>query len=59
MFELVVDGDNVTANKIMSLDKPTALAFGKEGQLYVTQFGTEPPKGAESAGSLIEIKPGL
>ncbi|QDU78767.1 hypothetical protein Pla110_04710 [Polystyrenella longa] len=59
LFELAVDGETVTATKIMSLDKPTSLAFGKEGQLYVTQFGSEPPEGAESAGSLIEIKAGL
>ncbi|MCA9041670.1 MAG: hypothetical protein KDA65_15060 [Planctomycetaceae bacterium] len=59
LFELTVDGETVTATKILSLDKPTSLAFGKEGQLYVTQFGSEPPEGAESPGSLIEIKPGL
>ncbi|MAT15329.1 MAG: hypothetical protein CMJ46_08680 [Planctomyces sp.] len=59
LFELAVDGETVNATKIMSLDKPTSLAFDKEGQLYLTQFGSEVPEGAESAGSLIRVEPGL
>lgn len=59
LYELVIEGEDVTANKVLKLDKPTGLAFGADGQLYVAQFGSEPPEGAESPGSLIEIEPGL
>ena len=50
----------VKATKIVSLDKATALAFGKEGELYITVVG--PKKDSENApkeGSLLKIAPGL
>ncbi len=40
LFELTVEGDKVTATKVLTLDKPTALTFGKDGKLYITEFGT-------------------
>ena len=43
LFELVIEGDAVKTKKMMSLDKPTALAFDKEGRLYLTTFGTAKP----------------
>ena len=49
LFELTVDGDKVTTKKIVALDKPTAIAFGKDGKAYVTVFGTsgdDKPAGA-------------
>jgi DNA-binding beta-propeller fold protein YncE len=48
------------ATKILALDKPTALAFGKDGELYITVVG--PKKESENApkeGSLLKIAPGL
>jgi len=59
LYELVIEGEDVTATKILTLDKPTGLAFGADNQLYIALFGSEAPEGAESAGSLIEVGPGL
>lgn len=50
----------VKATKITGLDKPTALAFGKDGELYITVVG--PKKDSENApkeGALLKIAPGL
>ncbi|MFN0021519.1 MAG: hypothetical protein ACKVP0_24980 [Pirellulaceae bacterium] len=50
----------IKATKILALDKPTALAFGKDGELYITVVG--PKKESENApkeGSLLKIAPGL
>lgn len=44
LFRLEVSGEEVKAVKVASLDKPTALAFDKEGNLYVTCFGTSADK---------------
>lgn len=53
VFELKVDGDHVHAHKVVSLDKPTSLAFGKDGKLYVTVFGTS--KDDKPAGAVVRI----
>ncbi len=48
------------ATKILALEKPTAMAFGKDGELYITVVG--PKKDSENApkeGSLLKIAPGL
>ncbi len=70
LFELVIEGDAVKTNKIMSLDRPTALAFDSDGALYITVFGlgelykastgTDPAKEEEKPkGGLIRLEPGL
>lgn len=59
LFELKIDGDKVTAEKIVSLDKPAAIAFDKEGNLYLTAFGTQGKDPEKSPGSLAIIKAGL
>jgi hypothetical protein len=60
LFQLVPKkGDNneqtITAKKIVSLDKPTALAFGSDGTLYITVIGS----GENKPGQLLKIAPGL
>lgn len=40
LFELTVDGDEVTTRKVADLDKPTALAFDAKGNLFVTVVGS-------------------
>jgi DNA-binding beta-propeller fold protein YncE len=70
LFELVIEGEEVKANKVISLDRPTALAFDADGGLYITVFGlgdlykapagTDPAKEDEKPkGGLIRLEPGL
>jgi len=59
LFELKIEGDKVTAEKVISLDKPAAIAFDKEGNLYLTVFGTQGKDPEKSPGSLAVIKAGL
>ena len=61
MFRLDVsdNGNSVKAVKITSLDKPTAMAFDGEGNLYVTVFGTAPEGSKQKPGQLIKISGGL
>ncbi|MCA9070055.1 MAG: hypothetical protein KDA84_14080, partial [Planctomycetaceae bacterium] len=58
LFELTIEGDKVTTKKLASLDKPTALAFDKDGNLYVAVFGTAPKdwkEGDMTPGKLLMI----
>jgi glucose/arabinose dehydrogenase len=55
LFELTVDGDKVTAKKLAKLDKPTAVAFDKDGNLYVTVFGTKKEGDSMTPGKLLQI----
>lgn len=50
LFEVTLDGDKATTKKILSLDKPTALAFDEDGKLYVTVCGTADPEAKTSDG---------
>lgn len=70
LFELTIEGDEVKTKKILSLDRPTALAFDPDGGLYITVFGLgdlyKAPEGADQAkedekpkGGLIRLEPGL
>jgi DNA-binding beta-propeller fold protein YncE len=40
LFQLVRTRQGIDSKKILSLDKPSALAFGKGGALYVTVFSS-------------------
>jgi DNA-binding beta-propeller fold protein YncE len=59
LFELVIEGEEVKPKKIIGLDRPTALAFDKEGALYVTVFGTGEDTGDKPTGGLFRLAPGL
>lgn len=48
---------SVKAHKVVGLDKPTAMAFGKDGTLYITVIGTG--KDGAKSGKLVKIAPGL
>ena len=62
LFQLVskaTDGaPSLTTKKIASLDKPTAMAFGKDGELYITVIGPKKEDNLKS-GQLVKIAPGL
>ena len=59
LFELVIEGEEVTPKKILGLDRPTALAFDKDGTLYLTVFGTGVDTGDKPTGGLLKVEPGL
>ncbi len=57
LFRLDAEGkgqeQTINPVKIAGLDKPTALAFGKDGALYITVIGSE------GKGQLVRLAPGL
>jgi hypothetical protein len=61
LFQLVAAREGtkqvIQAKKLAPLDKPTALAFGKDGTLYITVIGTA--EGDKKGGKLLKIAPGL
>ena len=60
LFRLDNDGDGgVNAVKIKSLDKPTAMAFGSDGSLYITLIGSVEEGQEIGAGQLLRLKAGL
>jgi hypothetical protein len=56
-LDVTKDGGSTTVKsvKITALDKPTAMAFDKEGNLYVTVFGAAPEGLTQKTGQLIKI----
>ncbi len=59
VYELVIEGDEVKPKLVLSLDRPTALGFDKDGALYITVFGTGSDTGDKPNGGLIRHQPGL
>jgi hypothetical protein len=55
LFELTIEGDACVARKVISLDKPTAMAFEEDGDLLVTCFGTAEEGSDELPGELWRI----
>jgi DNA-binding beta-propeller fold protein YncE len=55
LFELSVSGDECTATKIADLDKPTALAFDKKGNLYVSVIGTKEEGSEKPSGRVVRM----
>lgn len=50
---------SVEAVKIASLDKPSSLAFDKDGVLYIAEFGTAEEGSDKKPGRLVKIDAGL
>ncbi len=56
LFELITEpGGQITPNKIVALDKPTALAFGPEGTIYITLFGSAAEGSTAPTGKLVRV----
>lgn len=61
LFQIIEDLESdtgVRTKKIMSLDKPTAMAFDADGSLFITVLGEADEEG-NSKGQLIQVPPGL
>jgi DNA-binding beta-propeller fold protein YncE len=56
LYELKVEGEAVESTKILDLDRPTALAFDKDGKLYVSTYGTKQEGSDKSPGQLIVVE---
>lgn len=57
LFQILEDEESdsgMTSKKIMSLDKPTAMAFNADGDLYITVIGEAAD--ANSKGQLIKVE---
>ena len=54
LFQLAATRQGVDSKLVLTLDKPSALAFGKDGALYVTVFGTDSGNG-QKPGKLLRI----
>ena len=63
LFEISVDrstqGQKLKLAKIVGLDKPTAMAFGPDGTLYVTVLGKPGAAEEKSTGKLLRFATGL
>jgi hypothetical protein len=68
LFELTISGEECKATKIaltdkdgnaLNLDRPTTLAFDKEGGLYIAVFGMGKDTGDKPKGGVIRVEPGL
>ena len=56
LFQILEDTDSdsgMSAKRIMTLDKPTAMAFDANGDLYITVVGVA--EDANSEGQLIQV----
>ncbi len=55
LYELTIEGDECKARKIMALDKPTAIAFDKNGHAYITCIGTAEEGSDRKPGFVIRV----
>lgn len=58
LFELMVEGESLKTRKVVSLDKPTSLAFDAKGNLYVTVFGSASDTSDDKPGKVLMLKAG-
>lgn len=58
LYQLISKGEgddqSIESKKLETLDKPTALAFGTDGSLYITVIGS-----GDKGGKLLKVAPGL
>ena len=65
LYEVMLDGDEATVKRLLTLDKPAGVIFDADGKLYLTTWGTpdESKKAADgeplSPGALHLIDAGL
>jgi hypothetical protein len=63
LFQLIAEKSDqeqsLKAVKVASLDKPTAMAFGTDGALYITVIGTQKEGDEKPSGKLLRIMPSL
>jgi DNA-binding beta-propeller fold protein YncE len=55
LFELTIEGDECNARKVVELDKPTAIAFDKAGNAFVTIYGTAEEGAKQKPGKVVRI----
>jgi DNA-binding beta-propeller fold protein YncE len=55
LFELTIEGDKCTARKVQELDKPTAIAFDKDGNALITIFGTAEEGAMTKPGQVVRV----
>ena len=56
LFELVFEGETIKPRKVVALDKPTALAFDAQGNLYITILGTQAAGTDQPAGGMLVLE---
>ena len=63
LFEISADRSQLQQKlqltKIVPLERPTSMAFGPAGTLYLTVLGQAAAEGAKPAGKLLRIAAGL
>ena len=63
LYQLIAVRDgkkqSVKVNKIVTLDRPTCIAFNKEGVCYITVIGTAKEGETKKTGQLLMLSPGL
>lgn len=57
--EIIEGEQQISPVKITGLDKPTALTFGKDGELYITVIGPVDEGAQVGDGQLLKLAPGL
>lgn len=58
LYELTLSGDACKTRKVCDLDKPTAIAFDKNGHAFVTIIGTAEEGATTKPGKLIRVPKG-
>lgn len=55
LYRIDMDGDKVKTTKVLSLEKPTSMAFAADGTLYVACIVSDAKKGDKSPGKVVKI----